>query len=76
ERKPEETAADLSKIIYFYRKQLKVKHVLLVGYSFVADVVPATYQLLKPAENGDDVVDFVRKRQQRQLRQRRFFGWL
>ncbi|MGO8506745.1 AcvB/VirJ family lysyl-phosphatidylglycerol hydrolase, partial [Rhizobium leguminosarum] len=43
ERKPEETAADLSKIIDFYSKQWKVKHVLLVGYYFGADVVPATY---------------------------------
>jgi type IV secretory pathway VirJ component len=50
ERKPQETADDLSRIIEFYRKQWKVKHVLLIGYSFGADIVPATYQLLKPEE--------------------------
>jgi type IV secretory pathway VirJ component len=32
-----------SKIIELYRKQWKVKHVLLVGYSFGADVVPAAF---------------------------------
>jgi type IV secretory pathway VirJ component len=50
ERKPQETADDLSRIIEFYRKQWKVKHVLLIGYSFGADILPATYQRLKPAE--------------------------
>ncbi|QWW67126.1 virulence factor family protein [Rhizobium sp. WYJ-E13] len=50
ERKPQETADDLSRIIEFYRKQWKVKHVLLIGYSFGADILPATYQLLKPAD--------------------------
>ncbi|MBB3464128.1 type IV secretory pathway VirJ component [Rhizobium sp. BK377] len=52
ERKPQETADDLSRIIEFYRKQWKVKHVLLIGYSFGADIVPASYQLLKPAEKA------------------------
>jgi type IV secretory pathway VirJ component len=52
ERKPQETADDLGKIIDLYRKQWKVKHVLLIGYSFGADVVPATYNLLKPAEKA------------------------
>ncbi|MFS2154857.1 virulence factor family protein [Rhizobium sp. Rhizsp42] len=49
ERKPQETADDLGKIIELYRKQWKVKHVLLVGYSFGADVVPAAFSRLKPA---------------------------
>jgi type IV secretory pathway VirJ component len=52
ERKPQQTAADLSKIIDYYRKQWKVKHVMLLGYSFGADVLPATYALLKPAEKA------------------------
>ncbi|MDR7146289.1 AcvB/VirJ family lysyl-phosphatidylglycerol hydrolase [Rhizobium sp. BE258] len=55
ERKPQETADDLGKIIDLYRKQWKVKHVLLIGYSFGADVVPATYKLLKPAEKASIV---------------------
>ncbi|TCL69787.1 AcvB/VirJ family lysyl-phosphatidylglycerol hydrolase [Rhizobium sp. BK251] len=54
ERKPQETADDLTKIIDFYRKQWKVRHVLLIGYSFGADVLPATYNLLKP--NARDAV--------------------
>lgn len=49
ERTPQQTADDLGKIIEFYRKQWKVKHVLLVGYSFGADVVPAAFTRLKPA---------------------------
>ncbi|MDM9625914.1 AcvB/VirJ family lysyl-phosphatidylglycerol hydrolase [Rhizobium sp. S152] len=49
ERKPQETADDLGKIIELYRKQWKVKHVLLAGYSFGADVVPAAFSRLKPA---------------------------
>ncbi|NLS05565.1 virulence factor family protein [Rhizobium sp. P32RR-XVIII] len=52
ERKPQETADDLTKIIEFYRKQWKVKHVLLIGYSFGADVVPATYNRLKAADKA------------------------
>jgi len=55
ERKPQETADDLGKIIDLYRKQWNVKHVLLIGYSFGADVVPATYKLLKPAEKSSIV---------------------
>jgi type IV secretory pathway VirJ component len=49
ERKPQETADDLGRIIELYRKQWKVKHVLLVGYSFGADVVPAAFTKLKAA---------------------------
>lgn len=46
ERKPQETADDLSRIIDAFSKEWDVKHVLLVGYSFGADVLPATYNLL------------------------------
>ncbi|SCW73293.1 Type IV secretory pathway, VirJ component [Rhizobium mongolense subsp. loessense] len=52
ERQPQETADDLAKIIEFYRKQWKVKHVLLIGYSFGADIVPATYNRLKAADKA------------------------
>lgn len=44
ERSPEETAADLEKIIKAYEKRWNVRHVLLVGYSFGADVLPAAYR--------------------------------
>src|SRR5690606_16108426 len=46
ERKPQETADDLGRIIDSYRRQWNVHHVLLVGYSFGADILPATYNLL------------------------------
>jgi type IV secretory pathway VirJ component len=50
ERTPQATADDLAKIIEHYRRQWGVQNVLLVGYSFGADVLPATYNLL-PAED-------------------------
>ncbi|SIQ08031.1 Type IV secretory pathway, VirJ component [Rhizobium sp. RU20A] len=55
ERKPQETADDLTRIIDTYRKHWHVKNVLLIGYSFGADVLPATYNLL-PADDRDHVV--------------------
>ena len=48
ERKPQETAADLARIIEVFRKEWNVGHVLLVGYSFGADILPATFNLLPP----------------------------
>ncbi|WP_037081230.1 virulence factor family protein [Neorhizobium vignae] len=50
ERSPQATADDLAKIIEYYRRQWGVQNVLLVGYSFGADVLPATYNLL-PVED-------------------------
>lgn len=55
ERKPQETADDLGRIIDFYTKRFKVQHVVLIGYSFGADVLPASYNMLKPNER-DKVV--------------------
>lgn len=52
ERKPQETADDLARIIDAYRKQWDVQHVLLVGYSFGADVMPATYNLLSEQDKA------------------------
>jgi type IV secretory pathway VirJ component len=50
ERTPQRTAEDLAKIIEHYRRQWNVQNVLLVGYSFGADVLPATYNLLAPID--------------------------
>ncbi|MEB2848269.1 virulence factor family protein [Rhizobiales bacterium RZME27] len=49
ELKPQQVADDLDRIIRNYRREWNVKHVLLIGYSFGADVLPASYNLL-PAE--------------------------
>lgn len=54
ERKPQETADDLSRIIDTWRKQWNVRNVLLVGYSFGADVLPKTWSLL-PERNRASV---------------------
>jgi type IV secretory pathway VirJ component len=50
ERTPEQTAADLSRIIDAYQARWKVDDVLLVGYSFGANILPATYRLLPDAD--------------------------
>ena len=50
ERQPQETADDLHRIVAFYGKRWNVKHVLLVGYSFGADILPRTYNLLSKAD--------------------------
>lgn len=52
ERKPQETADDLTRIIDAFRKEWNVEHVLLIGYSFGADVLPATYNLLTPEDRA------------------------
>ncbi len=46
ERAPQETADDLARIIGAYTEHWNVKHILLAGYSFGADILPATYNLL------------------------------
>lgn len=46
EKKPQEVASDLTRIIDTYRKEWKVRNVVLIGYSFGADIIPATYNLL------------------------------
>ncbi|MBI1216928.1 MAG: virulence factor family protein [Rhodobacteraceae bacterium] len=48
-RTPAETARDLSGVIEKYRAAWNVKNVLLIGYSFGADVLPATYAALPEA---------------------------
>ncbi|MGE0213784.1 MAG: virulence factor family protein [Parvibaculaceae bacterium] len=52
ERKPQETADDLARIIAYYRKAWNVRRVLLVGYSFGADILPATFNRLQAAEKA------------------------
>ncbi|MGK9204411.1 virulence factor [Sinorhizobium meliloti] len=49
ERQPQATADDLTRIISYYRKRWNVRNVLLIGYSFGADILPRTYNLLPPA---------------------------
>ncbi|MGQ2968552.1 MAG: virulence factor family protein [Allorhizobium sp.] len=40
---PEQTSEDLATIIHTYEKRWRVKHVILIGYSFGADILPAAY---------------------------------
>lgn len=48
-RTPQETADDLKRIIDTYTEKWDVTNVVLVGYSFGADVIPASYNLLPKA---------------------------
>lgn len=52
ERKPQETADDLARIIAAFRKEWNVSHVLLIGYSFGADILPATYNRLSEEDKA------------------------
>ena len=56
-RTPEGTAADLSEIMAAYRISFGVSRVALIGYSFGADVLPATYLAL--AEHERARIDMV-----------------
>jgi type IV secretory pathway VirJ component len=51
-RSPEETARDLGGLIHRYTEQWGVGNVLLVGYSFGADVLPDAYLALDPDARG------------------------
>jgi type IV secretory pathway VirJ component len=48
-KSPEESAYDLSQLMQYYRQKWGTKRFILAGYSFGADVLPATYNRL-PAE--------------------------
>ena len=66
---PEQTSADLARIIDTYTEKWGIDHVVLVGYSFGADVLPSAYRLLPPDEQSQvseisllglsDQVDYV-----------------
>lgn len=47
-----ESAADLARIIARYKRQWGVRKVVLIGYSFGADILPALYNLLPEAERS------------------------
>lgn len=50
EKRPEQIAADLERISATFRHRFHAKRVVLIGYSFGADVLPATWRALPPAE--------------------------
>lgn len=52
ERDPQVTADDLAKVTSYYRKHWNVRNVLLIGYSFGADVLPRTFNLLPAGEKA------------------------
>lgn len=50
EKTPEAAAADLSAVIAHYRQRLGVRKVVLIGYSFGANLLPKAYGLLPAAD--------------------------
>jgi type IV secretory pathway VirJ component len=52
EKTPEATAADLSAIIAHYRKRLGVSKVVLIGFSFGANLLPKIYGLLPETDRN------------------------
>jgi type IV secretory pathway VirJ component len=54
---PDEAAADLSRIIGTYSRRWNVQNVVLIGYSFGANILPATYRRLP--ENDRNAVRLV-----------------
>lgn len=50
---PQAIATDLENLIATYKDRWHVKHVLLVGYSFGADVLPSVYNVLDKATAAD-----------------------
>ena len=51
---PEQTAADVARVLAEYRQRWQVREVALIGYSFGADVMPFIYQRL-PEEQRQSV---------------------
>jgi type IV secretory pathway VirJ component len=49
-RDPEQCARDLGRIIEAYRQKWGARKVVLIGYSFGADVLPALYNRLAPSD--------------------------
>lgn len=52
QRTPQETADDLARILHKYQAEWGVKHVMLIGYSFGADILPQSYSLLPPEDQA------------------------
>ncbi|OCP16639.1 type IV secretory pathway protein AcvB [Ensifer sp. LC54] len=51
-RDPQATADDLANVMDYYRKRWNVRNVLLIGYSFGADILSRTFNLLSPGERA------------------------
>lgn len=51
-RTPDQTASDVGRIIEHYSSQWQRQHVLLIGFSFGADVMPAVFNRLTPTSRA------------------------
>lgn len=52
-KSPEKSAQELSQMMEHYRQKWGIKHFILTGYSFGADVLPALYNRLPVSDQAD-----------------------
>lgn len=52
-KSPEKSASELSELMEHYRRVWGIKHFILAGYSFGADVLPALYNRLPAIDQAD-----------------------
>jgi type IV secretory pathway VirJ component len=75
-RTPEETATDLERIIKHYRAAWKPTHVLLIGYSFGADILPFAYnRLSEPSKKSVNMISLLAPGREADF-EIQIFGWL
>ena len=52
-KSPEQAAADLTKLMVYYRKTWGAENFVLAGYSFGADILPAVFNRLSPQDQAN-----------------------
>lgn len=52
-KSPEQSAAELAQLMDHYRQKWGIKHFIIAGYSFGADVIPALYNRLPTTDQAD-----------------------
>ena len=52
-KSPEQAAADLAKLMAYYRQTWDAENFVLAGYSFGADILPAVYNRLLPQDQAN-----------------------
>lgn len=75
-RTPEQLGDDLSRVIADYQRRWGAHQVILIGYSFGADVMPFAYAHLMPTQrNSVDFISLLALAREADFKAR-IFGWL
>ncbi|HYQ91596.1 MAG TPA: AcvB/VirJ family lysyl-phosphatidylglycerol hydrolase, partial [Candidatus Competibacteraceae bacterium] len=75
-RTPEEVATDLGEIMRYYLSTWKLNHVVLIGYSFGADILPFAYNRLPEDLRRDVVLLSLLAPSRAAIFEIDIFGWL